>query len=98
NLSTHSTKYISPALTQKVFANMRRVGKGCSGVETPLFEGMLVAREPEEQGDAEEQGDTEEQGNADNAAKEPVTAASEDDVEDQSISSPTPPTSPPQQP
>nr|GEV10120.1 hypothetical protein [Tanacetum cinerariifolium] len=79
DLSTHSTKYISPALTQKVFANMRRVGKGCSGVETPLFEGMLVAREPEEQGDAEEQGDTEEQGNADNAAEEPITAALEDD-------------------
>nr|GEW38936.1 hypothetical protein [Tanacetum cinerariifolium] len=55
DLSTHSTKYISPALTQKVFANMRRVGKGCSGVETPLFEGMLVAREPEEQSDTEEQ-------------------------------------------
>nr|GEV46667.1 hypothetical protein [Tanacetum cinerariifolium] len=34
DLSTHSTRYISPALTQKVFANMRRVGKGFSGVET----------------------------------------------------------------
>nr|GFC11265.1 hypothetical protein [Tanacetum cinerariifolium] len=28
-----------------VFANMRRVGKGCSGVETPLFENMLQVRE-----------------------------------------------------
>nr|GEV66155.1 uncharacterized mitochondrial protein AtMg00810-like [Tanacetum cinerariifolium] len=37
NLSTHTTRYISPTLTQKVFANMRRVGKGFSGVETPLF-------------------------------------------------------------
>nr|GEW98444.1 hypothetical protein [Tanacetum cinerariifolium] len=92
DLSTHTTKYISPALTQKVFANMRRVGKGCSGVETPLSGGMLVAREPEEQGDAEEQG------NDDNAAEEPNTAISEDDVEDQSIPSPTPPTPPPQQP
>nr|GFD00079.1 hypothetical protein [Tanacetum cinerariifolium] len=27
DLSTHYTRYISPALTQKVFANMRRVGK-----------------------------------------------------------------------
>nr|GFA56625.1 xylulose kinase-1 [Tanacetum cinerariifolium] len=26
DLSTHTTKYTSPALTQKVFANMRRVG------------------------------------------------------------------------
>nr|GFC62233.1 hypothetical protein [Tanacetum cinerariifolium] len=68
DLLTHTTKYISPALTQKVFANMKRVGKGCSGVETPLFEGMLVVREPEEQGDAEEQD------NDDNAAEEPVTA------------------------
>nr|GEU51789.1 hypothetical protein [Tanacetum cinerariifolium] len=92
DLSTHTTKYISLALTQKVFANMRRVGKGCSGVETPLFEGILVAREPKEHGDAEEQG------NADNAAEEPVTAALEDDVEDQYIPSPTPPTPLKQQP
>nr|GFC05385.1 hypothetical protein [Tanacetum cinerariifolium] len=34
---------------------MRRVGKGFSRVETPLFEGMLVAGEYEEQGDAEEE-------------------------------------------
>nr|GEW61543.1 hypothetical protein [Tanacetum cinerariifolium] len=45
DLSTHTTKYISPALTQKVFANMRRVGKGFSGIETPLIK---------EGGDAEE--------------------------------------------
>nr|GEU65280.1 hypothetical protein [Tanacetum cinerariifolium] len=37
DLSTHTTRYISPTLTQKIFANMRRVGKGFSGVETPLF-------------------------------------------------------------
>nr|GEU38884.1 uncharacterized mitochondrial protein AtMg00810-like [Tanacetum cinerariifolium] len=73
DLSTHTTKYISLALTQKVFANMRRVGKGCFGVETPLFEGMLVAREPEEQGDAEEQNTD------DNAAEEPDTAVSKVD-------------------
>nr|GEW14732.1 hypothetical protein [Tanacetum cinerariifolium] len=34
--------YTSSALTQKVFANMRRVGKGFSGVKTPLFAIMLV--------------------------------------------------------
>nr|GEX68829.1 putative ribonuclease H-like domain-containing protein [Tanacetum cinerariifolium] len=90
DLSTHTTKYISPALTQKVFANMRRVVKGCFGVKTPLFEGMLVAREPEEQGDAEEQGTD------DNAAKEPDTVVSKDDVENQSIPSPTPPSQQPQ--
>nr|GEV56977.1 putative ribonuclease H-like domain-containing protein [Tanacetum cinerariifolium] len=54
DLSTHTTKYISPVLTQK--------------------------------------------SNDNNAAKEPVTAISEDDVEDQSIPSPTPPTPPSQQP
>nr|GEZ50920.1 hypothetical protein [Tanacetum cinerariifolium] len=58
DLLTHSTKYISPALTQK--------------------------------------GDAEEQGHDDNVAKEPVTAV--DDVEDQTIHSPTPLTPPPQQP
>nr|GEW93574.1 hypothetical protein [Tanacetum cinerariifolium] len=92
NLSAHTTKYISSALTQKVFANMMRVGKGCSEVEIPLFEGMLVAREPEEQGDAEVQGTD------DNVAEEPDTAVSKDDVENQSIPSPTPPTPPPKQP
>nr|GEY29717.1 hypothetical protein [Tanacetum cinerariifolium] len=71
DLSTHTTKYTSPALTQKVFASMRQVGKGFSGIETPLFEGMLVAGVIEEKGD---------------------------DVQDQSIPSPTPPTPPPQQP
>nr|GFD38708.1 hypothetical protein [Tanacetum cinerariifolium] len=50
-VSSHTTRYISPALTQKVFANMRRVGKGCSGIETPLFENMLEIREE----DAEEE-------------------------------------------
>nr|GEV02967.1 retrovirus-related Pol polyprotein from transposon TNT 1-94 [Tanacetum cinerariifolium] len=55
DLSTHTTTYTFPALTQKVFANIRRVGKGFLGVETPLFEGMLVAGELKEQGDAEEQ-------------------------------------------
>nr|GFC16944.1 hypothetical protein [Tanacetum cinerariifolium] len=42
DLSSHNTKYIPPALTQKVFANIKRIGKGFSGVETPLFDNMLV--------------------------------------------------------
>nr|GFA85459.1 hypothetical protein [Tanacetum cinerariifolium] len=94
DLSTHTTKYISPALTQKVFANMRRVEKGCLGVETPLFEGMLVAKEPEEQCDSNE----EVQGNDNDIAQGADTAVSGDDVQDQSIPSPTLPTSPPQPP
>nr|GEV36915.1 retrovirus-related Pol polyprotein from transposon TNT 1-94 [Tanacetum cinerariifolium] len=55
DLSTHTTRYISTALTQRVFANMRRVGKGFLGVETPLFEVMLAARQHEKEGIAEEQ-------------------------------------------
>nr|GFB15864.1 hypothetical protein [Tanacetum cinerariifolium] len=55
DLSTHSTRFISLALTQKVFANMRRAGKGFSGVETPLFEEMLAARQPAEEGLADAQ-------------------------------------------
>nr|GFB98314.1 hypothetical protein [Tanacetum cinerariifolium] len=49
DLSKHTIRYISPALTQKVFANMRRVGKGFSRVETPLFESMLAARDVAEE-------------------------------------------------
>nr|GEY26190.1 uncharacterized mitochondrial protein AtMg00810-like [Tanacetum cinerariifolium] len=45
NLSFHTTKYPSIFLTQKVFANMRRVGKGFSGVDTPLLKGMLVPQQ-----------------------------------------------------
>nr|GEU59682.1 hypothetical protein [Tanacetum cinerariifolium] len=62
DLSTHTIKYTSPALTQKVFANMRRVGKGFSGAETPLFEG--------------------------------VSATVAEDVQENSISLPTPPPQP----
>nr|GEX43567.1 putative ribonuclease H-like domain-containing protein [Tanacetum cinerariifolium] len=45
DLSSHTTKYSSPTLTQKVFANMRMAGKGFSRVETPLFKGMLVPQQ-----------------------------------------------------
>nr|GFA94436.1 hypothetical protein [Tanacetum cinerariifolium] len=55
DLSTHTTRYISPALTQKVFENMRQVGKGFLVVETPLFEGMLAARQLSDEGITEEQ-------------------------------------------
>nr|GEY95453.1 hypothetical protein [Tanacetum cinerariifolium] len=91
-LSTHTTKYTSPALTQKVFANMRRVGKGFSGVETPLFEGMLVGQEIEEEGAADEHVDDVTAG--DDAQGEVPTVTQEP-----SIPSPTltiPPSQPPQ--
>nr|GEZ35783.1 hypothetical protein [Tanacetum cinerariifolium] len=38
DLSSHYTKYTSPTLTQKVFANIRRIGTGFSRVDTPLFD------------------------------------------------------------
>nr|GFA34205.1 hypothetical protein [Tanacetum cinerariifolium] len=100
DLSTHSTRFISPALTQKVFANMRRVGKGFSGVETPLFEGMLVARQPAEEGLVAEQVQVDD---AIAAVEEDVA----DDVAHDAIPSSPPyaipypsqePSSPPQQP
>nr|GEZ68258.1 hypothetical protein [Tanacetum cinerariifolium] len=47
DLTTHNTRYTSPALTRKVFANMRRVRNGCSGVKTPLFAFMLVQPQPQ---------------------------------------------------
>nr|GEY57526.1 hypothetical protein [Tanacetum cinerariifolium] len=42
DVSSYANQYTSFTLTQKVFANMRRVGKGFSRVETPLFATMLV--------------------------------------------------------
>nr|GEX02084.1 hypothetical protein [Tanacetum cinerariifolium] len=51
DLSSHTINYSSPALTQKVFANMRRVGNGFSRVETPLFEGMIAAQQADDVAD-----------------------------------------------
>nr|GEX67446.1 hypothetical protein [Tanacetum cinerariifolium] len=96
DLSAHTTKYTSPALTQKVFANMRRVGKGFSGVETPLFKGMLVAHEIDECADEVPVGDV----NAAKGAAEGDVSAANGEVptadEEPFIPSPTPPTPPPQ--
>nr|GEX97251.1 hypothetical protein [Tanacetum cinerariifolium]GEX97569.1 hypothetical protein [Tanacetum cinerariifolium] len=54
------SKYIFQSLVRNVYRSSKfymypRVGKGFLRVETPLFEGMLVAGEPTEQGDAAEQ-------------------------------------------
>nr|GEZ65907.1 hypothetical protein [Tanacetum cinerariifolium] len=75
DLSTHTTKYTSPALTQKVFANMRRVCKGFFGVETPLFESMLVEKQVDEEGDANK---NVEEVNVGDAAEGDVSAAHEE--------------------
>nr|GFC03579.1 hypothetical protein [Tanacetum cinerariifolium] len=97
DLSTHTSKYASPTLTQKVFANMRRVRKGFSRVETPLFEGMLVRQEIEKEGDADEH--VEDVTVGDDAQGDDTTAHGEVPTvtEEPSIPSPTP-TIPPSQP
>nr|GEV89849.1 hypothetical protein [Tanacetum cinerariifolium] len=59
DLSSHNTKYTSLALTQKVFANIRRIGKGFSGVETPLFDVMLVPQQVQDDVEVEEDKDNE---------------------------------------
>nr|GEV18748.1 hypothetical protein [Tanacetum cinerariifolium] len=96
DLSSHTIKYSSPALTQKVFANISRVGKGCSGVETPLFDGMIVEQPVGEGADEVQDEGVRVVGVA---AEGDVSAA--DDVvptvvEEPSIPSPKPPNRPPQ--
>nr|GEX65533.1 retrotransposon protein, putative, unclassified [Tanacetum cinerariifolium] len=80
------------------FADLARMGKGFSGVETPLFEGMIVGQEIEEEGDAEEHVKDVTAGDAaqgdDTAAHGEVPTVSQKP----SIPSPTPPTLPPQPP
>nr|GEW86754.1 hypothetical protein [Tanacetum cinerariifolium] len=96
DLSTHITKYTSPTLTQKVFANIRRVGKGFSGVKTPLFKSMLIEQQVAEEGDADE---NVEEVSAGDAAEGDVSAAHGEVptvAEEPSISSLRPPTPPPQ--
>nr|GEX37950.1 hypothetical protein [Tanacetum cinerariifolium] len=53
DMITPNTRYTSPALTQKVFANIRRVRKDFSGVETPLFASMLVQPQPQAEEEVE---------------------------------------------
>ncbi|GJS93584.1 putative ribonuclease H-like domain-containing protein [Tanacetum coccineum] len=46
-LSTHKRIYVEPTHTKKIFANMRRVGKGFSGRVTPLFPTMVEKNQAE---------------------------------------------------
>ncbi|GJR33363.1 hypothetical protein Tco_1109595 [Tanacetum coccineum] len=41
-LLPHKRTYVAPTLTQILFSNMRRVSKGYTGVDIPLFSSMLV--------------------------------------------------------
>nr|GEX36306.1 hypothetical protein [Tanacetum cinerariifolium] len=53
DITTYNTRYTSLALTQKVFPNMRRVGKGFSVVESHLFASMLVQPQPQAEEEVE---------------------------------------------
>nr|GEX65522.1 hypothetical protein [Tanacetum cinerariifolium] len=90
--STRITKYALPTLTQKVIANIRKVGKGFSRVDIPLFEGMLVAKEIEEERDAYEH--VEDVTTSDDARGNDTTTHKEVPTvtQEPSIPSPTPPT------
>ncbi|GJS55668.1 hypothetical protein Tco_0629030 [Tanacetum coccineum] len=46
-MPTHKRIYISPSHTKKIFGNMRRVRKGFSRRETPLFPTMMVHNQEE---------------------------------------------------
>ncbi|GJU36416.1 hypothetical protein Tco_1184770 [Tanacetum coccineum] len=52
-MSKHTEIFVTPSQTKKVFRNMKRVGKGFSGVVTPLFPTMMVQAQ-EEMGKADE--------------------------------------------
>ncbi|GKA81264.1 hypothetical protein Tco_0787956 [Tanacetum coccineum] len=44
-LLPHKRTFPTPTLTQKLFSNMKRGSKGCSGVDIPLFPTMLTTPE-----------------------------------------------------
>nr|GEW88125.1 hypothetical protein [Tanacetum cinerariifolium] len=96
DLSKHTTRYISLVLTQKVFANMRRVGKGFSEVETPLFESMLAVKDVAEEAEAHipAQGDDDQEP----AEEEVVLGVVPPTPTPPSPPSPVIPSSPPHQP
>ncbi|GJW47958.1 hypothetical protein Tco_0079604 [Tanacetum coccineum] len=49
-LLPHKRSYVAPTLTQKLFSNIRRVSKGYTRVNIPLFSSMLV-QSPIQQGE-----------------------------------------------
>nr|GEY15790.1 hypothetical protein [Tanacetum cinerariifolium] len=99
DLSLHNTKYTSPAPTQKVFANMKRIGKGFPRVETPLFDTMLVQPQVQDAAKVEEDEDN----NKVPVAPSPPSPAHASSSPPQKhipsppLAQPTPPSSPPQQ-
>ncbi|GJZ30181.1 hypothetical protein Tco_0575228 [Tanacetum coccineum] len=49
-MSKHKGIYVTPSHTKRIFANMKREGKGFSGRITPLFQTMMV-QAPEDMGE-----------------------------------------------
>ncbi|GJR86079.1 hypothetical protein Tco_0210090 [Tanacetum coccineum] len=47
-MQSHKRIYVTPSHTKKIFRNMRRVGKGFSGRDTPLFPTMIVHAQQEQ--------------------------------------------------
>ncbi|GJR96541.1 hypothetical protein Tco_0268715 [Tanacetum coccineum] len=47
NMSCHKKIYVTPSHTKKIFANMKREGKGFSRTITPLFQTMMVQAQEE---------------------------------------------------
>nr|GEZ36819.1 hypothetical protein [Tanacetum cinerariifolium] len=85
------------AVREKVFANMRIVGKGFSRVETPLFEGMLVGQEIEKERNEDEH--VEDVTAGDDGQRDDTAADGEVPTVTQEPSIPSPtPTIPPSQP
>nr|GEU49964.1 hypothetical protein [Tanacetum cinerariifolium] len=92
DLSSHKTKYTSLVLIQKVFANMRRIGKGFSGIETPLFATMLV----QPQAATEEEDEVLASLTPPSLTHEP-TLPSQEPITSPPQAQPAPPSSPPQE-
>nr|GEX34009.1 hypothetical protein [Tanacetum cinerariifolium] len=57
DLTSHTTKYTSPALIQKVFGTIRRIGKVFSGVETLLFDTIWIKPQVQDADDVEKDED-----------------------------------------
>nr|GEX97334.1 hypothetical protein [Tanacetum cinerariifolium] len=76
----------------------RRVGKGFSGIETPLFEGMLVEQQVDKEGDADENVEEVNAGDADHRDDSAAPGEVPTVAKEPSIPSPTPHTPPPQPP
>nr|GEV70274.1 ribonuclease H-like domain-containing protein [Tanacetum cinerariifolium] len=96
NIDSTTKFYMYPRFLQLIIR--KQVGKGFSRVETPLFEGMLVDQQVDEEGDADA---NVEEVNAGDVTKGDVSATHGEVptvAEEQSISYPTPPTPPPQPP